>query len=94
VLQAIEQPPVEFGTPLAIFEEILKHEKLVTSLIHKCYAVAVEEKDYATQVMLHWFINEQVEEESNAQAIVDKLAMAEGHKSALFHIDNMVGARG
>lgn len=94
VLQAIEQPPVEFGAPLAIFEEILKHEKLVTSLIHKCYAVAVEEKDYATQVMLHWFINEQVEEESNAQAIVDKLAMAEGHKSALFHIDNMVGARG
>jgi ferritin len=94
VLQAIDQPPVEFGSPLSVFEEILSHEKKVTSLINNLYAVAVEEKDYATQVMLHWFIEEQVEEESSAQAIVDKLTMAGENKSALMHLDNQVGERG
>ena len=94
VLHAIDQPQVEFGSPLSVFEEILGHEKKVTSLMNNLYAVAVEEKDYATQVMLHWFIEEQVEEESNAQAIVDKLTMAGENKSALLHLDHQVGARG
>lgn len=93
VLQAIDQPQIEFGSPLSVFEEILNHEKKVTSLINNLYAVAVEEKDYATQVMLHWFIEEQVEEESNAQGIVDRLAMAGENKSALLHLDHQVGAR-
>lgn len=93
ILHAIDQPQIEFGSPLSVFEEILNHEKKVTSLINNLYAVAVEEKDYATQVMLHWFIEEQVEEESNAQSIVDKLAMAGENKSALLQLDHQVGDR-
>jgi ferritin len=93
VLKAIEQPQAEFGTPLSVFEAILKHEQKVTGLINDLYAIALEEKDYASQVMLHWFIEEQVEEESNSQAIVDKLSMAEGNKSALMQMDHLLGAR-
>lgn len=93
ILHAIDQPEIEFGSPLSVFEEILNHEKKVTSLINNLYAVAMEEKDYATQVMLHWFIEEQVEEESNAQAIVDRLGMAGENKSALLHLDHQVGER-
>ncbi len=93
VLQAIDQPKVEFGSPLTVFEEILNHEKKVTGLINKLYEVALEEKDYAAQVMLHWFIEEQVEEENNAQGIVDKLSMAGENKAALLHLDHQVGDR-
>ena len=93
VLQAIDQPPVEFGTPLQVFEAILEHEKKVTSLIHKLYAAAVKENDYATQVMLHWFIDEQVEEEKNASAIVDQLKMVGDHPGILINIDQHVGKR-
>jgi len=44
VLEAIDKPPVDFGAPVEAFEQVLEHEKLVTSLIHKLYAIAVEEK--------------------------------------------------
>ena len=93
ILHAIDQPPIEFGTPLEIFEMILAHEQKVTSLIHNLYAVALEEKDYATQVMLHWFIDEQVEEEDNAGSIVDQLKRVGDHAGAIYHIDRNVGKR-
>jgi len=92
-LQALEQPPVEFGAPLKVFEAILEHEKKVTGMIHNLYAAAVKENDFATQVMLHWFIEEQVEEEKNAGAIVEQLKMAEEHKGILVNIDHHVGKR-
>ncbi len=52
-----------------------------------------KEKDYPTQVMLHWFIDEQVEEEKNAAQIVDHLRMMEDHMTGLINIDHQVGKR-
>jgi len=92
-LMAIDQPPKEFGAPLQVFEQVLAHEKKVTGLIHKLYETALKENDYATQVMLHWFIDEQVEEEANASLIVDQLKMAEDHKGIMINIDHHVGKR-
>jgi len=92
-LLAIDKPPVEFGSALEVFQQILEHERKVTSMIHKLYEAAVKEGDYPTQVMLHWFIDEQVEEEKNASLIVDQLQMAEDHQSAILHIDRHVGKR-
>lgn len=92
-LFAIDKPPMEFGSPLEVFQQILEHERKVTAMIHKLYEAAVKEGDYPTQVMLHWFIDEQVEEEKNASLIVDQLQMAEDHKAAILHIDRHVGKR-
>jgi ferritin len=94
VLKAIAQPPVEFGTPLDVFTAILEHEQKVTSLINQLYETAVKEKDYPTQVMLYWFINEQVEEEKNASAIVEQLRMMDNHQGNIIHVDRHVGKRG
>ena len=66
----------------------------MTASIHNLYEVALAEKDYAAQVMLHWFIDEQVEEEANASLIVDQLQMAEDHKGILVNMDHRVGKRG
>lgn len=93
VLHGIEQPPAEWGAALQVFEAILEHEQKVTGLIHKLYQIALQENDYATQVMLHWFIEEQVEEEKNAGAIVDQLKMFEDRQSALINIDHQIGKR-
>lgn len=93
VLMAIQQPQVEFNTPLEVFEAILEHEQLVTASINNLYALALKDNDYAAQVMLHWFINEQVEEEKNAGLIVDQLKMVEDHKTALINLDHRVGKR-
>lgn len=92
-LQAIEQPQAEWGSALEVFKAVLAHEQKVTGLINRLYGIAVEEKDYATQVMLHWFIDEQVEEEKNASAIIDMLQMMEEHRGAILNIDHQVGKR-
>jgi ferritin len=93
VLQAIDQPPVEFASALAVFELTLEHERKVTGLIHDLYALALEENDYASQVMLQWFIDEQVEEESNAEQIVETLKMVGDQGQALLMLDRQLGQR-
>ena len=93
LLQVIDKPTQEFGTPLQTFEEILKHEQKVTSSINALYEIALEQRDYATQVMLHWFIDEQVEEEENAGQMVDKLKIAGDSIGAILQLDREAGSR-
>lgn len=92
-LLQIDAPPAEFGTPLEVFKKALEHEKYVTSRIHAMYEVAMEEKDYAAMTHLHWFIDEQVEEEDQTRDIVDRLAMVGDNMNGLFVIDGQLGAR-
>jgi ferritin len=94
VLHAIDQPPVEFESPVEIFEQTLNHERKVTGMIHHLYELALEEKDYPAQVMLHWFIDEQVEEESNATQILDTLEMIGDKGQALVMLDRELAKRG
>ncbi|MBC8446408.1 MAG: ferritin [Chloroflexi bacterium] len=94
VLQAIDQPPVEFASPTDLFVKTLAHEQHVTSLIHDLYALAVKENDYASQVLLHWFIEEQVEEEANATQILETLKMAGDKGNALIMLDRALASRG
>ena len=93
-LQAILQPPTEFTTPLAVFEQVLEHEGKVTAMIHNLYALALHENDYPTQVMLQWFINEHVEEEKNASHIVETLKLAGDKGGSLLMLDHRLGKRG
>ena len=86
-LQPIEGPPVLFNSPIEVFEKTLAHEQLVTGHIHDLYELALEEKDYPSQVLLQWFIDEQVEEEKNAGDILDMLKMVEGNSHALLMLD-------
>jgi ferritin len=94
VLQAIDQPPVEFQSPLHVFEQTLEHEQKVTAMIHDLYALAVQEKDYASQAFLQWFVTEQVEEEGNATQIVETLKMIGDKGQALIMLDRELGKRG
>jgi len=93
-LKAIDQPPFEWASPLEVFQQAYEHEQKVTSLIHGIYALAVKENDYASQVMLQWFIEEQVEEEKNAAAIVEQLKMVEARGTAILYLDHELGERG
>jgi ferritin len=92
-LQAIEQPPLEFGTPKEIFKAAFEHEQKVTALINKIYKVALEENDYASQTFLHWFINEQVEEEAAASEIVETLNLVGDKGHTLFQLDRQLAQR-
>ncbi|ARM30413.1 ferritin [Prosthecochloris sp. HL-130-GSB] len=93
-LLALEQPPADFASPTAMFEEVLKHEQYITSSINKLYEKALKENDYATQVMLQWFIEEQVEEEASASEILETLKMAGEKGQALLMLDRQLARRG
>lgn len=86
-LQAIDAPATDFATPLAAWQHVLAHEQKVTASIHNLYAQAVKENDYAAQTLLHWFINEQVEEEKNAATMVERFKQAGSAPGALMIAD-------
>jgi len=91
---AIEKPKGEWKDLLEMFQDALKHEKKVTAWICDINTLAIEEKDYATQNMLKWFIDEQVEEEASATDVIWMLEMSAGSKGALFMADKTLGKRG
>jgi ferritin len=89
-LAAIALPPSKFGTPKEIFEQSLEHERMVTASINAIYDLAKKENDPKTELMLHWFINEQVEEEKNARDIIDQLEMGGGNSFGIMFMDKHV----
>ena len=93
-LRAIDAPPNSFKSHMEIFEQVLAHEKHVTALIHSLYEQAIDAKDFATQIFLQWFINEQVEEEATASAILEKIKMLGDKGSAILYLDKELGKRG
>ncbi len=93
VLEAIDKPPAEFASLLALFKKVLEHEQLVTSLINKLMTQAVSEADHASEAFLQWFVTEQTEEEKNAADIIDRLKLAGDTGPGLFMIDNELASR-
>lgn len=94
VLKAIEQPPSEWKSNLEVFEQVLEHEQKVTAMINKLYEQALKENDYPSQILLQWFINEQVEEEKNAAQIIENLKLIDAHGTAVLMLDHELGKRG
>jgi ferritin len=92
-LSAIDQPPADYGDPVTLFKKVLEHEKFITAQIHKLYEQAGAEKDYRTQVMLHWFISEQQEEEETAAEILARVEAVEGKMSSMLWIDKELKKR-
>ena len=92
-LQAIDQPPVEFKSAIDVFEQTLRHEEFVTSLINDLYVLAIQEKDYASQIFLQWFVTEQVEEEKGAGEILERLRMIGDKAQGLILMDRQLAAR-
>lgn len=92
-LGAIEAPPTEWASPLEVFEAAYKHEQHVTSLINNLVSLAMEEKDYATNIFLQWFVTEQVEEEASASTIAGKLNMIGDNPQGLFMMDQELAQR-
>ncbi len=93
VLQAIDEPPREYGSPLEVMQKSLDHERFVTSRINGLYELAAKEGDYPAQVMLQWFITEQVEEENSIDDIVQQMLMFGYEGPVLLMLDQRLGAR-
>jgi ferritin len=94
ILNAIEAPPKDWDSPLAVFENTLAHEQKITGLINGLMEIALKEKDHATQIFLQWFVTEQVEEEENVGGVLQQLKLMGDARGGLFMLDRELGQRG
>jgi len=92
-LKSIAEPPTEWKSPLAAFEAAYQHEQKVTGLINGLVNLAIEEKDHAANMFLQWFVNEQVEEENNADTIVQRIKLMADAPGGMYMLDNEMGQR-
>lgn len=87
VVPALEQPPKNFKSVQAVFEEVLKHEIKVSGEINKLVEACLKERDYTTHNFLQWYVSEQIEEEALARKVLDKLRLIGGEKGGLYLFD-------
>ena len=92
-LEQIDKPHNEWKDAVDVMEETLKHEHHVTSLINQLMSLSHEEKDYASISMLQWFVDEQVEEEATASALLENLKLIEGKGPGMFMLDKELAQR-
>jgi ferritin len=93
-LQPLGGPPTSFKNPLEVFEQVKLHEQGVTKSIDALYGMALDERDYASQVFLEWFITEQVEEEKNSSQVLESVRRVGDNQAALVMLDRELGQRG
>lgn len=90
---AIPEPQAEWKSPLDTINAALGHEKFISKCIHDLVRLARKEDDIPTESFLGWYVNEQVEEESTAQSLIDKLEMVGDNRFGLYQLDKEVSTR-
>jgi ferritin len=92
-LLPVEKPPSQWASPVAAFENVYKHEQYVTALINNLVEMAMADKDHVTNNMLQWFVTEQVEEESSANEVLQKLRLIGKDVRELLILDKELAQR-
>lgn len=92
-LKSVEQPPNDWEDTVAVMEQVYEHEQKVTQMINDLVNLARQEKDHATDNMLQWFVAEQVEEEANADDILQQLKLIGGKGQGLLMLDKELRQR-
>jgi ferritin len=86
-LPTVPAPPNGWKSAEALCEHILQNEQEVTASINALYALAEQAKDRPSTVMLQWFVNEQMEEEAAARAILGRIRLAGNTGLGLLMVD-------
>jgi ferritin len=93
LLKAIAEPPADWDSPVAAFENVAQHESYITGCINKLSTQAAKEDDHATHNFLEWFVGEQVEEEASANDALGRLKLADNAPGAMLFLDQEFGSR-
>jgi ferritin len=92
-LMALDEPQRVWDSPSAAVEAVLKHEQFISQRINDIVDLANGENDHATTVMMHWYVNEQVEEEATADTLFHEVKMVEESPHGLLMIDRELAGR-
>jgi ferritin len=92
-LMAIEAPPTTWAGPAVAVEAVLSHERHISQRINNLVDVAIGAKDHATTVLLHWYVNEQVEEEATADTLFHQVQMLKDSPHGMLMLDRELAGR-
>ncbi len=87
IISAVAQPPKDYKSIQNVFKLLLQHETQVTAAINNVVHICRSEKDYTTDNFMQWYLTEQIEEETLASSINDKLKLADEDKGAIYMFD-------
>lgn len=90
LIPSLAQPDKEYQSLNHVFTLLLEHETRVTAEINKVVEVCLSEKDYTTHNFMQWYVSEQIEEETLARNVLDKLKLIGNDKGALYFFDRDV----
>ncbi|GAC1453631.1 MAG: ferritin [Chitinophagaceae bacterium] len=87
---AIPAPPENPVSINSCFEKIFEHEVDNTKAVYKLVKMSFDEEDWGTWNFMQWFVKEQIEEETLAMSLLNKMKIAGGEKvssNALYSLD-------
>lgn len=92
-LLALEEPTRTYRDAADVFEHVRQHEQSITARINVLYDLAVEHRDRPLEILLQWFVNEQVEEEAQVNSIIDQLKLIGNDGPSVYLIDRHLATR-
>ena len=92
IIPSTKLPASNFKSLESILKTALNSEQLVTAAIHKMVEIAQKDKDHSTSVFLEWFVNEQVQEETKFETLIQKFELIGRDKLAINEIDKILAA--
>lgn len=93
VIPAVAKPNVSPKSLEDALKTSLANEQAVTAAIKNALVLAHKNTDYATLDILHWFANEQVQEETKFEALLQKFDTIGRDPLAVAEIDKMLAAQ-
>ncbi len=91
-IPAVKAPTSSFKSLEGIVKTALKNEQAVTKAIHKMVELSHKEKDHCTYAFLEWFVNEQVQEETKFETILQKFDLLGRDKLGINEVDKFLAA--
>jgi len=91
-IPATKAPVSSYKSLEGLIKTALKNEQAVTKAIHKMVEITQKEKDHSTYAFLEWFVNEQVQEETKFETILQKFDLLGRDKLAIHEIDKILAA--
>jgi ferritin len=93
-IEAIPAPDEDPVSVYNCFEKVFAQEVSNTEAVYKIVKMSLQEEDWATWNFMQWFVKEQVEEETLALKLLDKVKIAGGERAkddALYSLDRDLG---
>lgn len=88
ITPSVESQPSTFDSMKKIVEDSYKHEIEVSKELNKTAAMALKEGDLTLFGFLHWFIQEQIEEEAKMKTFLDRITVLEDTSTSLYFMED------